>query len=369
MSARFASDVRRSPGRLFGLRAMALGACLAYLGRGSGATPPDDLVQLEVSRLRLRAEARVAGGVVTVADCVAASEVDARLCELLADLPLHSGLSPGSEVSVSHADVTRALARAGVNLSRVLLGGSGTCRVRVEPAPEPVAAPSGATRPPVPAGPERARTLADALRERAADDVASLGGMAQVAFESAAREFLELTSPPFEFDIRGAGGTRLGLREYSVSISRDGRFQRSVRVTADVRLVRRVLVAARPLNVGSFVRREDLTFEERAFDRAAELVPDDPAAFVGKQVERFVAQGRMLTPQDVKAVDLVKRSMPVTVVGSGAGVDVRLTGVALDSGDLGDSVRVRLGEGRGARQVLRGTVAGMATVRLEEQVE
>jgi len=45
---------------------------------------------------------------------------------------------------------------------------------------------------------------------------------------------------------------------------------------------------------------------------------------------------------------------------------VRLTGMALDSGGYGDTVRIRMGDTRGERQLLRGVVTGLGTVRLVE---
>jgi flagella basal body P-ring formation protein FlgA len=48
-------------------------------------------------------------------------------------------------------------------------------------------------------------------------------------------------------------------------------------------------------------------------------------------------------------------------------VHVQLSGVALDSGHFGDSVRVRLGDTRKSRTVLRGVVTGVGTVNVAEE--
>ena len=87
---------------------------------------------------------------------------------------------------------------------------------------------------------------------------------------------------------------------------------------------------------------------------------------IGQQVKRFVPAGELVQPDTLKAIDLVQRSRPVTVLGAGGPVEVRLSGVALDSGTYGDSVRVRLGESPRGQQLLRGVVTAVGTVRIAE---
>jgi len=79
-----------------------------------------------------------------------------------------------------------------------------------------------------------------------------------------------------------------------------------------------------------------------------------------------VPLGELVPTDALKAGELVVRSRPVTVIGDNASVQVRLSGVALDSGGYGDTVRVRLGDGRRDRKILQGTVTGVGTVRLAE---
>ena len=75
----------------------------------------------------------------------------------------------------------------------------------------------------------------------------------------------------------------------------------------------------------------------------------------------------MVQPGDLTMVDLVKRSRPVTLVGGSAGVQAQLTGYAMDAGGLGESVRVRIGNLRNDRRIVRGIVTGLGTVRLLDQ--
>lgn len=333
----------------------------------------DDLVYAEVSRLKLRAQARVRGSFVTVADVLSFAEADPRLRPAIGDKPVTDERRPPATLAVSHAQVVERLHKLGVNLSRVLISGAMECQVTLEPPLRRIE-PQRPPADPAPLLTERAgaategdgTTLADALRRRIEADLASLGGTAEVEFEHAGREFLALRGPDWEFSIRARGGRAIGLREFSVAIRRDGRTHRTARIAARVRLIKSVVVAKRPLGTGAFVRREDLTLERRIFDRPEDVGLDSADRVVGQQMKHFVAAGEMIRPTDVKSEDLVKRSRPVTIVGADHNISIQLHGVALDSGGYGDNVRVRIGDTRKNRRELRGIVTGVATVRLAE---
>ena len=325
-----------------------------------------ELIEKDVSRLKLRLQACVRGDAVTLSDVLVFTDADPRLLTEIGDEPIVAGLVPPTRTAITHDQVVRRLEELGVNLARVLVSGALSCEVTLEPLaakdPSPEAPQSA---PPIraPGGKDRAPALADVLRERVEEELAPDGGTVELEFERAGQEFLALTTPPFEFAIHGNRGQKLGLREFSVTISRDGRTQRTVRLGVRVRLVKHVLVAARPLNVGSYVKRDSLEYATRVFSSGHELGIDHPEQLIGQQVKRFVPAGRMVSESDLKSVDLVKRSQPVTVVG-GENVSIRITGDALDSGGYGDTIRVRLGNSRKNRREVRGTVTGVGTVRL-----
>jgi flagella basal body P-ring formation protein FlgA len=335
----------------------------------------DELIRREVSRLKLRPQVNVCGAAVTLADVLTFTEADPRLGAEIGHQPVNPDLQPPARTVFTHDRIVERLGELGVNLSRVLVGGALSCRVTLEPAPAQTgieAAPAwvGAhsrytallTRLPAT---DEGNTLADALRNYVNAELASLGGTAEIEFERAGREFLTLTRPPWEFIIRSSsGGDKLGLREFEVVIRRDGRTQRTARLAARVRLVKNVLVARKPLGIGTFVRQEDVAFEPRMLERRQDVGLDEVGQIIGQQVKRYIPVGEMIGRGDIKAVDLVKRSRPVSVNSAGDGVSVRLTGMALDSGGYGDTVRVRIGESRKDLRILRGVVTGVGSVSL-----
>jgi flagella basal body P-ring formation protein FlgA len=99
-----------------------------------------------------------------------------------------------------------------------------------------------------------------------------------------------------------------------------------------------VWVATRTLHRGELVR---------AGDAAANILPVPPfdalpasRDAIGLEVRQTVYAGRALTLRDVGAPYLVKVSAPVDVIWTSDGLELELSGRALDSGALGDDIRV-----------------------------
>ena len=340
----------------------------------SAGTAASDLVAPEVSELRLRAQATVAGDVITLADVLDFSRADEQLYEAIAgESVLSETVKAPMQTAISHDQAVNRLSDLGVNMARVLVSGSLTCRVTLTPCtansiPNEIADDSS------PLLRERQRisgslTLADKLRDYVQEELQEKNGTVEVEFEHAGREFLELTSPPFDFKIHSDRGRKLGLREFRVSLLQDGRVQRTVMIGAQVKLMKQVLVAAKPLNVGTYIRRDSLAMGTHVFNQDGDFGIEHPEQVVGQKVKNFVPAGQMVRSSDLKTVDLVRRNQPVTVTGSVAGsedVDIRITGDSLDSGGYGDTVRVRLGNSRKNYREIRGVVVGVGMVRLQD---
>ncbi len=327
---------------------------------------------VEMNVLRLRPQVQVRAKAVRAIDVLEPLRADSDLRRLLADATLAEAPDGPAPLRLGIDEVRERLIELGVNPARILLRGSDACvitfAVPLETRHEPPRTASDGAHDRT-GGRGRAHatmTLAQRLRAYVQQELAGLHGEVEIEFELAGREVLDLTTPPFEFQIRPLDRGRLGLRRFSVTIRRDGRRLRQVRLAVRVRLVRDVLVAARPLNVGTVIEADALELAKREFVGDEPLGFQDPQRLIGQQVRRFIPAGQMLRPGDLKAADLVRRGRPVTVVQDGA-VRLRVAGIALDSGTYGALVRVQLGTNRRQRRVVRGEVVGVATVRLVAQ--
>lgn len=369
---------------------------LALLGAGvdrAGARDDSGLIAPATVTLRVRPAATVTAGDVTLGDVLAADGEGQALLDSIGSQRLAPAAA--GETRVSLEQIWSRLMAAGVNPARVMLKGAAVCRVTAAPRAEPpvAAAPQAArkrdedwlvnpaasggearlaadaaraTNGEGPGGPPRVERLSELLVAHINGEMAALGGKALVEFERGGEEFLQLTTPPFEFTIRSADRDKVGLREYVVTLARDRTAQRTVRIGARVQLVTGVVAAARPLNVGAFIRPDDVRVEERVFESAEAVGVREPGLVIGQQVKRFVQPGAMVRAGDVRVADMVTRAQPVTVVVGAGSVAVRASGVALDHGGFGEVVRVRLGEGAERRE-LRGVVVGVGTVRVDDE--
>lgn len=328
----------------------------------------------DVACLKLRAHAHVASDVVLLGDVLEFADGAEQIAEQIAPLPVAADPRARGGAAVGREQVVKRLDELGVNLSQVLLSGALQCQIQrttsesagARPATDSQAQMSNlksqiSNSPPAPAG-----TLAAALRAHVDRELASMGGTAEMSFERGGQEFLQLTTPPWEFQISSSDREKVGLREFRVLIRRDGQVQRKASLLAQVHLVRPVVIARHPLNPGNFVRSDDVALETRVFEQSLGREPTRVEEVVGQQIKRFVPPGEPVAADALQAVDLVVRSRPVSVTGDNAGIQVRLTGVALDSGGYGETVRVRLGDSRRERKMLRGVVTGLGAVRLAE---
>lgn len=343
-------------------RTLTLG-CLALLWSAATAAG-DELIGMSESVLTLRSHATVSGPA-RLADVIDFSQADPRLLAALGeapaplDVPLDAG---ATRARVSREAVLSALQEARVNMARVLLVGGLFCEIEID---APAAAPSEAYAA-LAASAVLDQTLAGVLRGALESQLRSLGGTLEIEFDRASREALALTTPPYEFRV-APWPASLGLNEMRVELVREGRVQRSVTVTARVKLLKKALVAAKPINQGTVIRRDALDYSTRVFVDEAPSGLNNPELVVGQEAKRYIAAGEPVRAIDLKVSEMVKRSRPVTVVGNGR-VGLKLTGIALDSGSLGDSVRVRIGDSRKERREVRGVVSGIATVQLSEGV-
>lgn len=344
----------------------------AVLVGGVALTPTfAEQVLPEQSVLRLRAQVLAQGRGATLAELVDLSAAAPELQARLGSTVMLEALNAEQTAQFTHDDLIQRLDEAGVNRAAILITGALTCEVTFaepevmdEPETQARSARESLFRVDAPQKPGVAGSLAEHVRAHFARELAQDGGDVEVQFDRASAAFLDLTSPPYDFSLRSQGRGSLGPRQVRATIRRDGRTQRTVELFVQVRLVKSVAVAKRALNVGAVVGPDDLKLERHIFDSRDTLGLDNVNVLVGQQVKQFVPAGTQLSRGSLKSVDLVKRSRPVTLVGATAGVQATVTGVALDSGEYGEEVRVRLGDKRKGRKVLRGVVTGVGTVRL-----
>ncbi|MES0874118.1 flagellar basal body P-ring formation chaperone FlgA [Sinimarinibacterium thermocellulolyticum] len=81
----------------------------------------------------------------------------------------------------------------------------------------------------------------------------------------------------------------------------------------------------------------------------------------GLQARRALPSGAVLTPGDARPPQLVKRGQTVTLIGRGAGIEVRAEGTALAAGARGERVRVR---NSASKRIIEGVVSADGVVEI-----
>lgn len=123
-----------------------------------------------------------------------------------------------------------------------------------------------------------------------------------------------------------------------------------------------VLVAARNIFPESPISEADLRFEERDVSNVRGRPLTDKGEAVGHVVNRLVQAGTLLSENLIKNPIVVESGSHVLIVSHYNGIEVRVSGIALGRGRVGQKIRVR---NAASRKVMLGRVVDSTTVELE----
>jgi len=148
------------------------------------------------------------------------------------------------------------------------------------------------------------------------------------------------------------GRTRIGLRCV------EGATAWNVFLPVTVRAFGPAWVLAGPVAAGAVLTAEDAV--EGEVDWAAEAAPvmANPDMWVGQVAARTLAGGQALRQSMVRAPHLFRAGAQVKIVAQGPGYAVTSAGQAMTAGAAGQTVRIRMANGR----VISGTVSENGTV-------
>lgn len=150
----------------------------------------------------------------------------------------------------------------------------------------------------------------------------------------------EQAEPYLPTGVRPWGPIRIGLR------CTQGPVRWNVFVPAVIRVQAPVVVATAALPVGHVLQAEDLGVQEAELTGEAGATLGDPKAAVGRALAFALRPGQALRTQHLRARAWFAAGEPVTLTARGAGFAITTEGVALSPGTDGQSVRVRLDNGR-----------------------
>ncbi len=136
-----------------------------------------------------------------------------------------------------------------------------------------------------------------------------------------------------------------------------------VSVTCKAARFGRVLQAARRLERGVTVQEGDLEVRTADLFEAPRGAISDPVEAVGCVVVRAIAPGTVLTAASVERPALVARGDRVVVTARIPGIEVSMTGTALEPGRMGEIIRIR---NQASGRMVTGRVTGAGEVMIVE---
>ncbi len=293
----------------------------------------------------------------------------------LAKLVVTTAPQPGGS-RVIHRDMIRSVVEAsGANMATVMLGGATQCAVtrpatpvvrdaassqhRSTPSTRNTATSRRAKRQASPAG---VATLRQAVVDHFNSELSRYGGTAEIVFDRASQQVLDLSGPDYTFHVRRRNGPPLGLIQAEVDVTANGVSVQTVPLVLQISMTRHVVVARRSINQGAAVRASDVEVTPLRFSRIQKLGLDHVALAVGQRAKRFIAAGTAIESEQLESVPLVVRGQLVTLTSVSGSVRVVTTVKAQDAGLLGETITVRSTDNR--RVAFDAVVAGPGQVQV-----
>ncbi len=167
------------------------------------------------------------------------------------------------------------------------------------------------------------------------------------------RTKLRVFTPPGQNTV---GGTVVGVR------CTDANNPWSLYVQASVALNRPVLVARYPMSRGTVLSSSDVVLVDKDVARMTQGYLVDIDKVNGMVLKYSVTAGTVLRPSLLQPPMVIKRGDHVVLMAQGGGIQVKMEGMALTDGAVGDVIRVR---NLSSHRVVQGTVVSAGVVQVQ----
>ena len=102
-----------------------------------------------------------------------------------------------------------------------------------------------------------------------------------------------------------------------------------------------IVLVQGPLPRGTILQDSHLKLEERALNALPPQYLTSTEQLIGRELTRAVVGATVATPNLVQARDLIAKGQDVTILATGANIQVRMAGVALQKGQQGERIDVQ----------------------------
>lgn len=115
----------------------------------------------------------------------------------------------------------------------------------------------------------------------------------------------------------------------------------SLYLPVDLTIFRQVVVATRPLAVGSTIGNDDIQLSEAEVGELLGQYLTESKDAVGMSVKRGIGQGRPIVMQQLEAPLLIRRGDAVIISAEADAMAVKMPGIALTDGRRGEQIRIK----------------------------
>ncbi|RMF90852.1 MAG: flagella basal body P-ring formation protein FlgA [Nitrospinota bacterium] len=145
-----------------------------------------------------------------------------------------------------------------------------------------------------------------------------------------------------QYEVTFPGNTDfLGPTSFSLLFRVDGNLEKRLYGTAYIEVMEEVVVLTRPVARHAIITASDIRLQRVNLARIPRGVIRDPAAVIGKRARRPLQANAMVRIYEVESLPLIRQGDRVLIVAESPLLKVSTVGEALESGNKGDTIRVR----------------------------
>ena len=115
----------------------------------------------------------------------------------------------------------------------------------------------------------------------------------------------------------------------------------SLYVPVSVKSFKMVAVLKHAIIRNTVISENDIVLEKRNINRLTSGYFDNPEQLLGKIFSQNLSSGAVLTQHHVKAATAINRGQSVTLIARNSAIEVRMKGVAMSKGAIGERIKVK----------------------------
>jgi flagella basal body P-ring formation protein FlgA len=134
---------------------------------------------------------------------------------------------------------------------------------------------------------------------------------------------------------------RRNTGKITVGVRCNGEKPWTLYVPVTVSIMLPVVVTTTDIHRGTLIRKEDLQLEMRDISSLHRGYLESLDQAVGKSVKQSIRSNQVVTPSKIVSPRAIKRNSRVTILASSNSIQVRMAGIALENGSIGERIRIR----------------------------